>query len=64
MAKKLSFKDMKPEEIQKLLVEKRAELRTLRFAAAGARPKDASAPAKVRKDIARLLTEETAQKNA
>ncbi|MBU1292684.1 50S ribosomal protein L29 [Patescibacteria group bacterium] len=55
---------MKPEEIQKLLVEKRAELRTLRFAAAGARPKDASAPAKVRKDIARLLTEETAQKNA
>ncbi|MBU2103807.1 50S ribosomal protein L29 [Patescibacteria group bacterium] len=64
MAKKLSFKDKKPEEIQKLLTEKREELRSLRFAAAGARPKDASAAAKVRKDIARLLTEETAQKNA
>jgi len=62
MAKKLSFKDMKPEEIQKTLGEKREELRTLRFAAAGARAKDPSAASKVRKDIARLLTEETAQK--
>ncbi len=59
MAKTLSFKDKKPEEIQKLLKEKREELRTLRFAAAGGRPKDASAAGKVRKDIARLLTEET-----
>ncbi len=63
MAKKLSFKDKKPEEIAKLLMEKREELRVLRFAGAGARPKDASALGKVRKDIARLLTEETAQKN-
>lgn len=63
MAKKLSFKDKKPEELQKLLGEKREELRKLRFEASGARPKDASAAAKVRKDIARLLTEETAQKN-
>lgn len=64
MAKKISFKDKKPEEITKLLGEKREELRTIRFQAAGARPKDASAGAKVRKDIARLLTEQTAQKKA
>jgi len=63
MAKKLSFKDKKPEEIAKLLVEKREELRTLRFQAAGSRPKDSSAASKVRKDIARLLTEQTAQKH-
>jgi len=64
MTKKLSFKDKKPEEIMKLLSEKREELRTLRFAASGGRVKDASAAGKVRKDIARLLTEQTAQKNA
>ncbi|HRH55327.1 MAG TPA: 50S ribosomal protein L29 [Candidatus Paceibacterota bacterium] len=63
MAKKLSFKDTKPEEITKLLVEKREELRKLRFEAAGARAKDPSALTKTRKDIARLLTEKTAQKN-
>ncbi len=64
MAKTLSFKDKKPEEILKLLGERREELRSLRFQAAGGRPKDASKLAKVRKDIARLLTEQTAQKNA
>lgn len=61
MAKKNSFKDKKPEEITKLLGEKREELRALRFQAAGGRPKDASALGKTRKDIARLLTEQTAQ---
>jgi ribosomal protein L29 len=64
MAKKTSFKDKSAEEIKKLLVEKREELRTLRFHAAGGRAKDASAAKKTRKDIARLLTAETAQKKA
>lgn len=64
MAKKTSFKDKKPEELAKLLVEKREELRTLRFGAAGARAKDSAALGKTRKDIARLLTEQTAQKKA
>lgn len=63
MTKKISFKGKKAEEITKLLGEKREELRTLRFQAAGGRPKDASAAGKVRKDIARLLTEQTAQEN-
>jgi len=61
MAKKTSFKDTSPEDIKKLLVEKREELRALRFGAAGARAKDPSALKKARKDIARLLTEQTAQ---
>ena len=64
MAKKTSFKDTSAEDIKKLLVEKREELRTLRFGATGGRTKDASAAKKTRKDIARLLTEETAQKKA
>lgn len=57
MAKKEAFKDKTVEELAKLLEEKRAELRKLRFEAAGARPKDANAPSKTRKDIARILTE-------
>lgn len=59
MAKKLSFKEKSAEELQKLLAEKHEELRKLRFEAAGARPKDSNAPSKVRKDIARILTELT-----
>lgn len=61
MAKKESFVGKTTEELAKLLVEKREELRKLRFEAAGGRPKDSSALAKVRKDIARILTEQTAQ---
>lgn len=64
MAKKTSFKEKNTEEIAKLLVEKREELRALRFQSAGGRPKDASALGKTRKDIARLLTEQTAKENA
>ncbi len=52
MAKKTTFKDKKPEELQKLLGEKREELRTHRFAAAGSRPKDTTTARKTRKDIA------------
>jgi ribosomal protein L29 len=57
MAKKTTFKDKATDELMKLLGEKREELRKLRFEAAGARPKDTNAPAKVRKDIARIMTE-------
>ncbi len=59
MAKNTTFKDKSVEELNTLLVEKKEELRKLRFEAAGARPKDSSAPAKARKDIARILTELT-----
>lgn len=57
MAKKLVLKEKNPEELTKLLKEKREELRGLRFSAAGSRPKDSTGPKKARKVIARLLTE-------
>lgn len=59
MAKKPTFKDKSVEELNKALLEKKEELRKLRFEAAGARPKESNAPAKIRKDIARILTELT-----
>ena len=49
------------QELLKLLTDTRAELRTERFAAAGARPKDSNAPAKLRKTVARVLTERRAR---
>jgi ribosomal protein L29 len=49
-------------ELTKLLAETRATLRTERFAAAGARPKDSNAPMKLRRTVARILTEERARK--
>ncbi|HYF29203.1 MAG TPA: 50S ribosomal protein L29 [Candidatus Paceibacterota bacterium] len=61
MAKKTSFKDKDVQELRKLLAEKREELREARFAATGARVKDVNQAAKIRKDIARLLTEITAK---
>jgi ribosomal protein L29 len=56
MSKKLSLTEKNPEELAKLLGEKREELRKVRFEAAGARPKDTNAPRKLRKDIARIMT--------
>lgn len=57
MKKKSPFKAKEKAELKKMLTEKREELRALRFAAAGARPKDTNAQAKTRRDIARILTE-------
>jgi len=64
MSKTLSLKDKSVAEINTLLAEKREELRTLRFSAAGARAKDTNGPKKARKVIAQALTELTARKNA
>lgn len=48
-------------EIGTLIAESRATLRTERFAAAGARPKDTNTRRKLRKTIARALTERHAR---
>ena len=48
-------------ELEKLLADTRAELRTERFSAAGARAKDSNSPKKLRATIARVLTEERAR---
>jgi ribosomal protein L29 len=58
MAKKTTLTEQNPEQLVKMLKEKREELRSLRFSAAGARAKDSNAPAKTRRDIARILTEQ------
>lgn len=57
MSKKNTYTNMANGELTKLLSEKREELRVIRFAAAGSRPKDTSVKAKLRKEIARILTE-------
>lgn len=49
------------QELAKLLVDTRAELRTQRFAAAGARAKDSNTPKKLRATVARILTEQHAR---
>lgn len=49
------------QELTKLLALTRAELRTERFAAAGARAKDSNSPKKLRATIARILTERHAR---
>ncbi len=56
MTKKTSYTDTTNAELAKLLSEKREELRVLRFASAGSRPKDSSEPRKLRKEIARIMT--------
>ncbi len=49
------------QELLKLLALTRAELRTERFAAAGARAKDSNSPKKLRATVARVLTEQHAR---
>ena len=48
-------------ELTKLLTDTRGELRTVRFAAAGARAKDSNSAKKLRAVIARVLTEQRAR---
>ena len=50
-------------ELGKLLTDTRTTLREVRFAAAGSRPADSSAAPKLRKVIARVLTERQARLN-
>lgn len=52
------------QELTKLLTDTRAQLRTERFSAAGARAKDSNAKGKLRKGIARVLTEQGARARA
>jgi ribosomal protein L29 len=55
--KKQSITDISTQDLTANLAKQREELRHLRFASAGSRPKDSSAPKKARKEIARILTE-------
>ena len=64
MAKKEDMAKKTDQELMKLLEDTRAALRTERFAAAGSRPKDPYAPKKLRKTVARILTEQHARLRA
>lgn len=55
------MKGKSDQELATLLEKTRGELRTLRFEAAGARPKDSDAPKKARRVVARVLTEQRAR---
>lgn len=48
----------------KLVAEKQEELRSIRFGTAGSSDRNVKKQKTLRKDIARALTEMTAQKNA
>jgi ribosomal protein L29 len=61
--KKTSFKDHSPEELAKLVLTKREELRGLRFSASGSKNKNVKQAKTLRKEIARALTETSARKN-
>lgn len=62
MKKKMDLKGKTEQELATLLADTRGELRTYRFEAAGARPKESNAPRKARTLIARILTLQHARK--
>jgi ribosomal protein L29 len=61
MAKREHMRDKSDAELDKLLVETRSQLREERFAASGARAKDPNQATRLRKVIARVLTEQRAR---
>lgn len=61
MTKKDTMTTKTDHELTELLTNTRATLRTERFSAAGARAKDPNSPRKLRKTIARALTEQHAR---
>ncbi|NNM83656.1 50S ribosomal protein L29 [Candidatus Parcubacteria bacterium] len=61
MTKKDTMTTKTDHELSELLSKTREMLRTERFSAAGARAKDSNGPRKLRKTIARVLTEKRAR---
>ncbi len=55
--KNVEIKEKKDNELIDLLNEKRKELRDARFDTSGSKSKDAHFKKKIRRDIARILTE-------
>ncbi len=53
----MTFKDNTPEELKKIVADKREVLRVSRFGGAGSRTRNVRESRGVRKDIARALTE-------
>ncbi len=64
MKHKEELKKKNDADLAKLLEEKRVALREFRFSATGSRVKNTKEGASLKKDIARILTETTARRNA
>lgn len=62
MAKKTNLHNHTEEELNKLVTDKREELRALRFAGAGSKNQNVKLGATLRKTIARALTAKVALK--
>lgn len=56
MAKKTNYNDKEATELNKIVGDKREELRSLRFGGAGSKNKNVKAARTLRKEIARALT--------
>ncbi len=61
--KKTSLVNHSSEDLQKLVVDKRETLRTLRFSATGSKNRNVKQARSLRKEIARALTEASVRKN-
>lgn len=62
MAKKEKYHGTDAAALNKVVAEKREALRALRFSVAGSKNKDVKAARELRRDIARALTAQNAQK--
>jgi len=60
--KKTNYNTNTPEELAKIVLGKREELRVLRFNVAGSKNRDVKQAMKLRKEIARALTALNAKK--
>jgi ribosomal protein L29 len=58
------FKNKTPQELHKLISEKREVLRHFRFGSSGAKTKNVKLAKTTKKDIARIMTEISLQKHA
>jgi ribosomal protein L29 len=56
MAKKKTHNGKEASELNKIIADRREELRSLRFGSAGSKNKNVKATKNLRKDIARALT--------
>jgi ribosomal protein L29 len=56
------FKGKKPEELKKLLADKRKALQNFRFSIAGSKARNVKEGRGLRKEIAQIMTELTASK--
>ena len=63
MARKLDLKTHTPEDLQKLVADKREALRVLRFSVAGSKNRNVKLVSTLRREIARALTERNSRRS-